>query len=134
MTPKAKIFFLLKDDKLSKFFIVGLSNTLISYISFLFFFSLLGLPVFISQLFSYSIGIGWSYAWNNAWTFKSQKKIRLTLFLFIFCQILLMILSALLLHILNFYFQSYISLLWLTVMAFITVLNFTINKFWIFNK
>lgn len=118
-----------------RFLIVGVSNTAISYTMFFFCFSFLtGGSLIISQLLSYSSGVMWSYYWNNRWTFHCIVNNKYMMMKFISLQIFLLLLSTTLMHISSMFIQYSLSLIWLMVMVFITLLNFLFSKYLVFKK
>ena len=119
--------------QLSRFIIIGFSNTFIGYIVFIVTYnSFLAGNVFSSQCISYSVGILWSFVWNMKWTFSSKRH-KWKLFLpFFFLQIALLFSSAFLLTVAKQNLNWNISLIWLCVMAIITIANFALLKFLVF--
>lgn len=129
-----------------KFGIVGLSNTLISYViyavSLLLFqrFAIFGAKAYlVSQVLAFVISVAWSFYWNNKYVFKQNEGETRSIwrsllktyisysFTGLFLNTLLLILWVQLLHISEF-IAPIINLL-------VSVpLNFIINKFWAFRS
>ena len=129
-----------------KFGIVGLSNTLISYViyavSLLLFqrFTIFGAKAYlVSQVLAFVISVAWSFYWNNKYVFKQNEGETRSIwrallktyisysFTGLFLNTLLLILWVQLLHISEF-IAPIINLL-------VSVpLNFIINKFWAFRS
>ncbi|MBN2284947.1 MAG: GtrA family protein [Tissierellales bacterium] len=121
------------NPQLLKFIVVGISNTLISYIVFFGFYNfvLLG-NAFLSQCISYAAGVLWSFNWNKKWTF-SGKKHRWSVFIpFATVQVTLLFLSAFSISIANHNLNWNVNLIWLCVMVIITVINYNISKYLVF--
>lgn len=129
-----------------KFGIVGLSNTLISYViyavSLLLFqrFAIFGTNAYlVSQVLSFVISVAWSFYWNNKYVFTQNEGETRSIwrallktyisysFTGLFLNTLLLILWVQMLHISEF-IAPIINLL-------VSVpLNFIINKFWAFRS
>lgn len=118
---------------LTKFLIVGLSNTLISYLFFIAFYKfILVSNAFLSQSISYAAGIAWSFYWNKNWTF-SEKTHSLKVFIpFLTVQISLLFLSALLMYFATKSIIVDVNIIWITVMGLITMINFLCSKYLVF--
>ncbi len=121
-----------------KFGIVGLSNTVISYVVYLLFYSL-GVNYIVASALGFLISVINSFFWNNKYVFKkenSEKRNLLNVFLKTFAAyagtglILSNILLIIWVEVLGIpkTIAPIISLL-------ITIpLNFILNKFWAFNE
>lgn len=121
--------------QLSKFVVVGISNSIISYLVFIITFnSLLIGNAFASQAISYSAGILWSFFWNEKWTFSSERRKSILLISFFFLQITLLVLSSLMMGFAEKYLDCNITLMWFLVMGFITVINFILSKTLVFKS
>ncbi len=66
-----------------KFSIVGVINTLVSWIAFFTFFYLFKVDFRLSNVISYIFGVTNSFIFNKLWTFKSKEKRISEFFLFI---------------------------------------------------
>lgn len=116
----------------SKFIIIGISNTIISYVTFVIMFDFVTThSAFLSQCISYSAGIVWSFIWNKNWTFENKQQSN-SFFKFIITQVSLLLLSALSLNYCVNIFTIDAKIIWVFVMAIITVINFLLSKFWVF--
>jgi len=119
--------------QLVKFIVVGVSNTVISYIVFYIFYNLfLDNNAFLSQCISYAAGIIWSFIWNRKWTFSEQKSHWVVVYPFIISQTILLFLSASMLEYATSNLDWNINLIWICVMLIITAINFIVMKFGIF--
>ena len=125
-----------------KFGIVGLSNTIISYFAYILLLLYLkkvnlfpNVDYLIAQVFSFLIGVLWSFLWNNIFVFKNNSNQNL---FFVFFKVLLsysftgLILNSLLLMI-------WVNLLHISqfiapiINLLVSVpLNFILNKKWAF--
>lgn len=127
-----------------KFGLVGLSNTIISYIIYLIVFSLMqtlnlfsDFDYLIAQVISYMLSILWSFYLNNKYVFKQQENHKRN------------IIRALLKTYISYSFtgiflNSLLSIFWVEILHLSKVIapcinllisipvNFIINKFWAF--
>jgi putative flippase GtrA len=118
--------------KITKFFIVGASNTLLVY---LFFIALvkLGVNYKIALFFDYVFGILFGYFLNRYWTFSSNKHRRsfikyVTLYIGIFLlNSLLLILSV------DFFLLDPI-LSQFFIIGVISLVSFAVQNNWVFNS
>ncbi|MDO6444983.1 GtrA family protein [Colwellia sp. 1_MG-2023] len=121
--------------QLTKFLIVGASNTALSYIVFFISYNyFLSKDAFYSQCLSYSAGIIWSFFWNNKWTFSKANKSWSAFYPFLILQLFLLLISAFLLDIAKAQLNLSINLIWLGVMVVITILNFFLTKHLVFKR
>lgn len=119
-----------------KFGIIGLSNSLISYIVYLFLVSF-GVPYIISNIIAFIIGVLNSFFWNNKYVFKKNYDEKRNVFLtllktYISYSFTGVILNNILLVLLieKCMISKYIAPI---IILLITVpLNFIMNKFWAF--
>ena len=118
-----------------RFLVVGLSNTLISFIVYLIMLALLpnaaGMTSF-AQAISYGAGIFWSYVWNRKWVFRSRDHVVEEGSRFFVVQVSLMLISIAAIGIAVDWLDTDPVWAWVTVMAFITILNFLLLKLWAF--
>lgn len=118
-----------------RFLIVGLSNTLISFLIFFLIFNILpDIPgmASLSQGGSYCAGILWSYFWNRRWVFKSNKKILGEGGRFLFTQVILLVISSVSVGAMVDFLHFYYIISWVVVMVFITIFNYLLLKVWTF--
>lgn len=130
----------LLNNRLTRFIIVGISNTIISYVVFaLLFYSQLfpdALRAPLSQALSYLAGMAWAFVWNRFWAFRQVDTNRARLWSdsakFIVAQLSCLALSVVLVT----FFIDYVRLLpelgWLLAMAIVTAANFLAMHFWVF--
>ena len=121
----------------AKFMIVGLSNFVVSYGTFLAFvaiFSKSALSAGMAQAVSYSAGIVWSYYWNGRWTFGIQSTNGNTFMKFALLQVTLMVISSI--SIGMWVAQSGLApgIIWILVMVPITILNFVGTRQFVFRR
>ena len=122
------------DKVFVKFLIVGLSNTLLSYLVFMLGLLLLkhvNMSATIAQLLSYLAGMLWSYYWNKSWTFESDNYSS-QLYRFIILQVSLALLSAAIIGYSIDYLDYFPTITWVLVMGFITLLNYYLSRHWVF--
>jgi putative flippase GtrA len=120
----------LSDVSLVRFGVVGVSNTVISFVAFWSAHRVLGAAA--SQGIAYTLGTLWSYYWNRRWTFQSQGKVASEASRFFSLQIGFMLLSSLLLGLLVDHARLPSGPCWLGVSALITALNFVASRYWAF--
>lgn len=116
-----------------KYGVVGLSNTLITMIVIFVMMKLLGCREGLSNLSGYVAGLLNSFVWNKQWTFKGSETgwkkgaVRFGA-AFVVCYVLQYVLVMVLNHQLTIdhYYNHLLG------MAFYTVLNFLMNKFYTF--
>lgn len=82
----------------------------------------------LSQIASYSSGMVLSYFLNNFWVFRGERSAAEALPGFIASQVALMLLSALSMAVATHFFHTQPELIWVSVMALITLINFTVLK------
>lgn len=68
-----------------KFSLVGVSGTIVDFGFFNLFSVLIGLPVILSSIFSFSIAVVNNFYWNRVWTYPESKKVSLADQLTKFC-------------------------------------------------
>ncbi len=118
-------------QKLIKFSIVGLSNTLISYLCFLILFDFFNINYLISSIFAYIAGLLNSYFWNLRWTFKEEHSNKIFL-KFLIVNILSILSKLLLIYSMVEYLHYNELVAELLAMLSVIVLNFIGNNFWTF--
>ncbi|NMM62916.1 GtrA family protein [Clostridium sp. P21] len=125
-----------KFKSLSRFSLVGISNTLIDFIVFTIFQSLVGVSYTLSQVLGYSFGVINSFIFNKKWTFqggKSNKKVYHELFQFIIVNVLSLSITLICMKLLvkDFNLNVYLAKIIVTFIAQVT--NFIAYKLWVFN-
>ncbi len=121
----------LLSQKLFRFLVVGLSNTLISYVAFVLLLHLLR-TAFVAQALAYAAGVAWSYFWNSRWTFEQSSNSRAQFARFVASQLALLVASALLLGLTVDLMALNATASWIAVMIVITAANYLIAKSWVF--
>lgn len=117
-----------------KFGLVGVLNTAINWIIFILLNSL-GIYYIISNIIAYTLSTINSYMWNSKWVFKYEgKNIKETTFKFIILNVIGLILNTCILYVLvDILGLSKIRGL-IIATAIVMVLNYFINKLWVFSK
>lgn len=120
-----------RDPQFLKFCMVGVSNTLLS---FLVFWTLVqgDLHVFLAQILSYLAGIFWSFFINSRWTFRANGALTNRFVRFLVLQVSLMLLSAFSVSTLTSVSLLGPSISWVLVMAVVTVVNFGVSRAFVF--
>ncbi|CUB08879.1 GtrA-like protein [Bacillus cereus] len=119
-------------EKLLKFGLVGIFNTLITIISY-FILVKLGVNYLVANLLSYLIGVANSYYWNKNWVFQSSGK-NLSIFIkFLSVNLLVLAFNTLSLFILvdKFLVNEFIAQIFAIGIGMI--INFFLNKIWTFS-
>ena len=116
-----------------KYGVVGVINTLITAVVIWIMMKLLGCSDVVSNIVGYIAGVLNSFIWNKKWTFKSTEKwigsaIRFGV-VFGVCYLLQL---GLLVFVLDTYLPIDPYYNQLIAMAFYTVINFVMNKFYTF--
>jgi len=119
--------------KFIKFSIVGISNTVVSLVSFYLLFEFLGIYYIFASTIGYFMGLANSYFWNLRWTFKHKHSTKI-LIKFIIVNILALVFKLITISILVETFN--ISELYSEVLAmiFAIVINFGGNRYWTFKE
>lgn len=118
-------------QKAIKFSIVGLSNTLISYLVFLILFKYFNIVYLLSSVFAYFAGLLNGYFWNLSWTFKEKHSNKILL-KFLVVNIISILSKLLLIYFMveNLDYNEFIAEL--VAMSSVIALNFLGNNFWTF--
>ena len=119
-------------EQITKFFLVGVLNTLVGYGVF-FIFSMY-INYIAALIISHIVGVIHSFFWNKYWVFRSSKnKIREFLKFYSVYGIMLLINIVLL-----YYFVSIMNMSpqisQLIILPFLTILTYTGHKYWSFKK
>lgn len=121
---------------LSRFSMVGVANTLIDFLVFTAFHSLIGVNYVVSQALGYSFGVTNSFIFNKKWTFQDKnanKKTFYELLQFIVVNVTSLAFTLVFMGLLvkNFGMNVYISKIIVTIIA--QIINFLAYKLWVFN-
>lgn len=123
------------DNELMRFLLVGVTNTIISYLVFLLAYHIFFVGnTLYSQPLSYSVGIVWSYFWNRKWTFQSSDGANREFMRFVAVQLFLLLLSTGMVHLVVDFWSVNASIGWILVMTLITALNFLLTKMIVFRS
>lgn len=126
----------LSDDifRFIKFGLVGVLNTLINWILFILLNSI-GVYYIISNIIAYSISTLNSYLWNSKWVFKySGDNIKETSFKFIVLNIIGLTLNTIILYLLVDIVGLNKLIALVITTGIVMILNYFINKLWVFKK
>lgn len=129
-----------------KFGIIGLSNTVLSYVVYLIFLSLfekgkifLDFDYLVSSVLTFCICTVWSFYWNSRFTFKIGKGEQRNLWKAFIKTVVAYSLTGLFLHnVLLYVFVEWFGIL-KTIVPLISLivtvpLNFLLNKYWAFGS
>ncbi|MCX2827235.1 GtrA family protein [Bacillus pseudomycoides] len=119
--------------KFLKFSLIGVLNTLITIISYIFLIKI-GMNYLIANCFAYLVGVANSYYWNKNWVFES-KNIDLSLFFkFLTVNLIVLTFNTISLFILvdKLFINKFISQIFSISVGMI--MNFFLNKLWTFNE
>jgi putative flippase GtrA len=125
------------NNEITRFLIVGILNTAISYLVFILVIQVLNQTIYkatIAQAISYGCGLFWSYIWNRRWTFKSTIDIRKEYLSFAKVQIYLLVISTLLAYIFIDYIGLHTEITWVAITGMITAMNFIALRALVFLK
>lgn len=119
---------------LFKFGIVGIANTAVDAVVFAIL-AVIGVPVLIAQVISYSCGVTNSYWLNGRWTFRDAARgdgDRAKLIRFLITNLVVLALSALILMTLHdmLGWSLVMSKFLATLMGM--VLNYMVSRYWVF--
>lgn len=125
-----------KFKHISRFSIVGITNTCIDFLMFTIFNELVGVGYTISQVFGYGFGIMNSFIFNKKWTFqdrKANKRILYELLQFIIVNLISLIITVIVMNLLvkNLNMNVYVAKVMVTLTAQIT--NFLAYKLLVFS-
>ncbi|WP_091016671.1 GtrA family protein [Paenibacillus amylolyticus] len=117
-----------------KFGIVGVANTVVDALVFALL-AVVGVPVLIAQVISYSCGVANSYWLNGRWTFRNAARggnARAKLIRFLITNLIVLPLSALILMTLHdmLGWSLVMSKILATLMGM--VLNYMASRYWVF--
>lgn len=117
-----------------KFGMVGVINTLVNWIIF-FILNALGMYYILANIIAYILGTVNSYLWNTLWVFKYKDKASTeTTIKFIILNLIGLGLNTGILYVLvdlcNL--NKFIGLV--TTTAIVMIINYIVNKLWVFNK
>ncbi|EJR58604.1 hypothetical protein IIO_04192 [Bacillus cereus VD115] len=119
-------------EKLLKFGLVGIFNTLITIISFWIFLKF-GMNYLVANTIAYLIGVANSYYWNKNWVFKPNNKSTSMFFKFLIVNLIVLAFNTLCLFILvdKLTLNAFIAQIFAIGVGM--VINFVLNKIWTFN-
>ncbi len=133
--PPSKLTELLASHA-GRFIVVGLSNLVLSYVAYwllLKLFAGFALRGAASQAITYAIGTTWSYFWNRRWTFQSDQPALGEASRFVAVQVVLALCSSALIGVAVDWLHLHETLSWFVVVGVITVANYGLSKFFVFN-
>ena len=88
----------------------------------------------VSQVFSYSAGIANSFLWNSLWTFRVTSPGAGHALRFVALNLANLIASAIAIFVFVDLMGFNVTIVWLVVMALVTIANFTGSKYWAFAR
>lgn len=127
--------FLLEDlSRFIKFGLVGVLNTIINWVLFILLNSM-GVYYIISNIIAYSISTLNSYLWNSKWVFKyTGDNVNQTTFKFITLNIIGLVLNTIILFLLVDIIKLPKIIALIIATGVVMILNYFINKLWVFKK
>ena len=126
----------LSDDlsRFIKFGLVGVLNTIINWILFILLDSI-GVYYIISNIIAYGISTLNSYLWNSKWVFKyTGDNVNQTTFKFITLNIIGLVLNTIILFLLVDIIKLPKIIALIIATGIVMILNYFINKLWVFKK
>lgn len=128
----------IKDSRLLRYAISGLSAFLADYGSFLFLYYLLHLPILVSNSLSFIISLAISFGLNRNWTFKDSTtfvfKAHQQILMFVLLSFINFLLSNSLIYLLNVRAHLTAAVAKLVVICCIALWNYVIYQQLIFKK
>lgn len=120
---------------ISRFSLVGVSNTIIDFLMFTILHGVFGVNYIVSQVSGYSFGVINSFLFNKKWTFNdnnSSKRTVYELIQFVIVNLISLVVTVIAMKFLvkNFNINVYISKIIVTFIA--QIVNFICYKFWVF--
>ena len=119
--------------KITRFFMVGLSNTLLTYLFYVLLIKL-ELDYKLALFFVYLFGIIFGYLLNRYWTFSSNKQHRLSFIKYLMWYIIVFILNLLFLIFLVDFLLLNPIYSQLFVVLIISLVSFLVQKNWVFSS
>ena len=117
-----------------KFGLVGVLNTIINWILFILLNSM-GIYYIITNIIAYSISTLNSYLWNSKWVFKyTGDNVNQTTFKFIILNIIGLVLNTIILFLLVDIIKLPKIIALIIATGIVMILNYFINKLWVFKK
>ncbi|PFB61279.1 GtrA family protein [Bacillus cereus] len=120
-------------EKLLKFGLVGIFNTLITIISFWILLRF-GMNYLVANTIAYLIGVANSYYWNKNWVFKPNNKGTSMFFKFLTVNLIVLAFNTLCLFILVDKLALNALIAQIFAIGVGMVINFVLNKIWTFNQ
>jgi putative flippase GtrA len=119
--------------KITRFFIVGVSNTLLTYLLYVVLFKL-GIDYKYSLFFVYFFGIIFGYVLNRYWTFSINKQHRLSFIKYLILYIVVFIINLLFLIFLVDFLMFNPIYSQLFVILILSLVSFLVQKNWVFGS
>ncbi|MBD3109287.1 GtrA family protein [Bacillus sp. AGMB 02131] len=119
-------------NKLIKFCIVGMGNTLLTFLVFYLLLTI-GMNYLAANIIGYTVGVANSYYWNKSWVFEAKSNYKHFL-RFIAVNILTLLINtgSLFIFVHSFGLNEIIAQIIATGIGM--VVNFILNKIWTFNS
>jgi putative flippase GtrA len=116
-----------------KFASVGVINSLIHFLIFIFFYRLIEFNLIVATILGYGAGTLNSYIMNKKWTFNARKATSTTeIYRFILINVVALIVNAISLYVLSVLCGIVEEIAQLFAILFSLIVNFIGNKFWTF--
>lgn len=117
-----------------KFGMVGVLNTLVNW-SIFFILETYGVYYILANIIAYSLSTIHSYLWNTLWVFKYKDKASTdTTFKFIVLNIIGLCLNTGILYVLVDFFNLNKLFALIITTAIVMIINYAVNKVWVFKK
>lgn len=125
-----------ESKKVAKFAIVGVLNTLISWILFIVL-NWFGVYYLAANIIANSIAVIHSYLWNSIWVFKykGDKKAKVKASIkFIVLNVVGIGMNALIMYVAVDFFNINKLIAMVLATGFVMVLNYVVNRLWVFKE
>ncbi|WP_194192042.1 GtrA family protein [Clostridium chrysemydis] len=125
-----------ESKKVAKFAIVGVLNTLISWVLFIVL-NWLGVYYLAANIIANSIAVVHSYLWNSIWVFKykgsAKAKLKASI-KFILLNVVGIGINALIMYVAVDFFNLNKLIAMVVATGFVMVLNYVVNRLWVFKE
>ncbi len=117
-----------------KYFLVGISNTLITLVIIYILWELVGINQYLSNMIGYVVGVINSFLLNKLWTFKSKNSFVFESLKFLLVFLVMYAIQFSLVYLLNNYTLIPDKINHIIGMVLYTVLGFVLNKILVFRR
>ena len=116
-----------------KFSLVGLSNTIIDFGTYLLFTRIVGWHFVFANVMAFLLAASWSFVWNRRWTFRSSDpRVQHQYVKFLVVSAVGLVLTTAILYVLVEYAGMADILAKVIAVSAVLIWNFFINRFWTF--